>query len=223
MTRERSTKALMELFNSKAVINLSDIKKDLGDVSDMTAFRYLKLVNYRRSYNHNSRYYCLYDASNYDRLGLWSWKNIHFSVDGSLRNTVRRMVYEATAGAPHAELQQRLQVRVQNTLVDLFRKNEIYREKVDRVFIYLHSDSVVRRQQLERRKEIIISQKAARDEVDDRIVIEVLLALIHHPGLSAADAARRLRGRSPPISFDQVQAVFKKYDLDNIGEKGGPC
>ena len=219
----RSAKMPIELFESKVVVKFEEIQTALIDASRATTFRYLKQVPYRRSYNHNGRYYCLYDASNYDRLGLWSWRGIHFSVDGSLRNTVRRMVHEAATGASHAELQRGLQLRVQNTLVDLFRKNEIYREKVDKVFIYLHSDSVVRRQQLERRKEIIASQKAARDEVDDRMVIEVLLTLIHHPGLNAADAARRLRGHSPPISFDHVQAVFKKYDLDNIGEKGGAC
>jgi hypothetical protein len=45
--------------------------------------------------------------------------DVHFSVDGSLAQTVRRLVYEMEAGATHRELQERLRVRVHTTLMTL--------------------------------------------------------------------------------------------------------
>jgi hypothetical protein len=119
MPTTRSTKKLTALFQKKTVVDLPAIQQALGGVSIQTAFRYFKLIPYRRSYDHNGRYYTVYEASRFDREGLWSIKGIHFSVDGSLKHTVRRLVYEASAGATHKELQQKLQLRVQNTLLDL--------------------------------------------------------------------------------------------------------
>ena len=90
----------------------------LEDASRATAFRYLAQVPYRRSYNHNGRYYALHDRTRYDRFGLWSRGDVHLSIDGSLRATVRRLVHEAEAGATHRELQERLRIRVRTTLLD---------------------------------------------------------------------------------------------------------
>jgi hypothetical protein len=123
MTPEQSVDALVKLFSSETVVDLPTIQKSLGGVSAMTAFRYLRRVRYRRSYNHNGRYYTLFDPARFDRVGLWSWSDIHFSVDGSLRSTVRRLIWEEETGATHRELQDRLRVRVQNTLLDLLRKD----------------------------------------------------------------------------------------------------
>jgi hypothetical protein len=110
MAKKRSAERLRQLFISETIVDLSRIESALGDVSTITAFRYLREVAYRRSYNHNGRYYCLHEPSRYDRFGLWSSNGIHFSVDGSLGKTLRRLVYEMEAGATHRELQERLRV-----------------------------------------------------------------------------------------------------------------
>ena len=56
MARTRSPETLRQLLSRKNAVDLPTIKVTLGGVSDMTAFRYLKQVPYRRSYNHNGRY-----------------------------------------------------------------------------------------------------------------------------------------------------------------------
>ncbi len=222
MAAKRSTQVLYELFASKTVVDLPSIRGALCDASEMTAFRYLRRMPYRRSYNLNGRYYCLHDASRYDSSGLWSWHGIHFSNDGSLRSTVRRLVHEAEAGATHRELQDRLHVRVQNTLLDLLNSGEVSRERLLQVFVYLHVDAEVRAQQVDCRNELIESGKLATvsDEagISDALVIQVLLMLIRHPGSRPVDVVRYLRGYSPPIKLPQVQAVFTRFDL---GEKKG--
>ena len=220
MPRPRSPEVLLKLLESKPVVDLPTIRSALGSVSAMTAFRYLNQVPYRRSYNYNGRYYSLHDPNRYDRFGLYGVGDILFSVDGSLRNTVRRLVQEADAGATHQELQERLRVRVHNTLADLWRHGEIDRERLLEVFVYLHVKPVVRRTQIARRKELLAAQ-TVEAEVTDAIVIEVLLTLLRHPGSTAANVVRRLRGHSPPISMRHVRVVFDRYDLERLGEKGG--
>ncbi len=221
MADPRPPQTLLGLFAAKTVVDLPAIRAALGDVSHMTAFRHLRRVHYQRSYNHNGRFYALHETSRYDRFGLWTWRDVHFSVDGSLRKTVRRLVHEAETGATHRELQDRLAVRVHNTLLDLLRHGEVDRERLAEVYVYLHTDAAVRQEQIQRRRGWITAQQAAAAarEVNDAIVIQVLLTLIRHPGSGPDSVLRHLHGHAPPITFPQVQAVFTRYEL---GEKGGP-
>jgi hypothetical protein len=191
----------------------------------MTAFRYLRQVPYRRSYNHNGRYYCYHEPSRYDRLGLWTWGDVHFSRDGSLRKTVCRLVHELQAGATQRELQERLKVRVHNTLLDLLRTGEVARERLVQVYVYLHIDPQIRKSQLQHRQALLDTQAMAmaenQVEVGDPVVIQVLLTRLRHPGAKIADVVRYLRGHAPPINRAQVALVFDRYELDQIGKKGG--
>ena len=222
MTKNREDK-LLQLLETKTVVKLADIREALGGVSSMTAFRYLKKVPYRHSYNHNGRYYTQHEVSQYDRFGLWSFGDIHFSIDGSLRKSVRRLVHEADAGATNSELKQRLRVRVQNTLLDLYRKGEVDRERLAAVYVYLHTDARIREEQIHHRRAQVADQQAALEanatEVSEHVVIQVLLTLIRHPESTGADVVRHFRGHSPPINITQVRTVFTRYDL---GEKRGP-
>jgi len=220
---ERSVERLHSLFGAETVVDLPRIRAALGNASAMTAFRYLRQVPYRRSYNHNGRFYCLYEPSCPDRFGLWSMGDVYFSVDGSLGQTVQRLVCDSPEGATHRELQERLHVRVHNTLLTLVHRGEIVREHLGPVYLYLHPDTQVRTQQLHRRQELICAAQTVEQEatISDEIVIRVLLTLLRHPEAKTADVVRFLRGHSPPISGQQVEAVFVRYDLDPIGKKGG--
>lgn len=225
MVRTSAVDRLTKLLSSETVVDLPRIEAALGGVSSMTVFRYLQKVPYRRSYNYNGRYYCLHEPDRYDQLGLWSWKDIHFSVDNSLRSTVKRLVHTSEAGATHRELHGQLRVRVHNTLLDLLRKEEIDRERYAQVYVYLHTDPGLKKEQHRQRQALIADQTIimadGEIEVSDQVVIQVLLTLLHHPASTAADVVRYLRGHSPPITAMQVRIVFACYELDSIGKKGG--
>ena len=223
MTQPRSADTLRDLFAAETVVDLPRIQVALGGASSMTAFRYLRQIPYRRSYNHNGRYYCLHEPSRYDRLGLWSVGDVHFSVDGSLAKTVRRLVSAMEAGATHRELQERVRVRVHNALLTLLRRGEIARERLAQLYVYLHPDADIRAEQIQRRGAMLDAEKTVRAEtaLPDEIVIQVLLTLLHHPGAKAAQVVRYLRGHSPPVTMAQVEAVFARYDLASLGKKGG--
>jgi len=213
---------LHQLFLKHDAVALPAIQEALAGASRSTTFRYLAQVPYRRSYNHNGRYYTLHDPGRYDRHGLYSVGDIHFSVDGSLQATVVRLVYEAEQGWTHRELQELLRVRVQPFLLAAVRRDEVARERIERFFVYVHIDPDVRREQLRRRQEQIEAADAEREAraVSDATIIEVLLVLIRYPGSRLGDVVRRLRGHDPPIPRVHVQAVFDRYDL---GQKGGPA
>ncbi len=217
----RSPQVLLELLESRVVVTLEDVRAALHGASRATAFRYLAQIPYRRSYNHNGRHYTLYEPSRYDRFGLWSRGGVSFSVDGTLRATVRRLVHEAEAGLTHRELQDRLRVRVRTTLLDLLDKGEITRERLAEVFVYLHVEPGVRQAQVQQRQEsLTVHDAVAADrDLSDRVIIQVLLTLVRHPGAQPADVVRHLHGLAPPLSLSQVQAVFTRFEL---GEKGGP-
>lgn len=221
MTR-RNVQMLRQLFLKHAVVELPSIQDALAGASRSTTFRYLAQVPYRRSYNHNGRYYALHDPGRYDRHGLYSVGDIHFSVDGSLHATVVRLVHEAEQGWTQRELQEVLRVRVQPFLLSAVRRDEVARERIERFFVYVHIDPDVRREQLRHRQEQIEAADAEREAraVSDATIIEVLLVLLRYPGSRVGDVVRRLRGHDPPIPHVQVQAVFDRFDL---GQKGGPA
>jgi hypothetical protein len=219
----RSCEAITDLLASTDVVQFKDIQTALDHVSRATAFRYLKQVPYQRSYNHNGRYYTRKDPARYDRHGLFSCGDIHFSRDGSVSETLKRLVHESLSGLTARELQTLLQVRVQVFLLDAVRHNAVTREKIGGLFVYVHTDSAVRERQLQQRHEQVEARESAlaNDLLTDAVIIAVLLTLLHHPEAKAGDVVRYLQGHSPPIPMAQVDAVFARYDLASIGKKGG--
>ena len=198
------------------------MKEALDSASRATVFRHLAQISYRRSYNHNSRYYTLHDPSRYDRQGIFSYKGIHFSRDGNLVATVLRLVCESSSGQTQRELQELLQVRVQASLLAMVRDNQVARSQVAAGhYLYLHPNPSVSEAQLAKRREMLEVQRIETEEVTNEVVIQVLLILIRHPGSRIGDVARRLKGHSPPINREHVRIVFERYRLDEVGKKKG--
>lgn len=222
---ERSPDTLLDLFKTKGIVTFADLQDALGKASRATTFRYLKRVNYLRSYNHNGRYYTRRDPALFDRFGLFSRGDIHFSRDGTLGDTLRRLVRESEAGWTQRELQELLRVRVQVLLLQAVRHEQIRRERVEGFYLYLHIDPAIGQIQLQRRQARITARQPTEEApvaVDDEVIIQILLALIRHPGSEPAEVVRTLRGHSPPIVLEQVAHVFARYDLADNGKKGGP-
>ena len=214
----RSPQLLLDLLESKPMVEFGDIQAALAGASRSTAFRYLEQVPYRSSYNYNGRYYTLHEPSKYDRWGLFSVGDAHFSVDGTLKKTVVRLVRESEAGCTQTELQDLLRVRVQLFLLAALREGVLEREAIGRLYVYLHIDPEVREAQLRQRQERV-ARPVSTIEVDHEVTIRVLLVLLRFSGSLPGDVVRRLQGRSPPVSRVQVDGVFARYEL---GEKGGP-
>ncbi|MCJ7694615.1 MAG: hypothetical protein MUO40_04235 [Anaerolineaceae bacterium] len=220
---KRSPDMIVQLLQSKDVVTFEDMQNTLGTASRATTFRYLKQVQYMRSYNHNGRYYTFRDPTRFDRLGLYSYGGIYFSRDGKLGNTVIRLVRESETGMTQRELQNQLKVRVQVLLLEAVRQDKIRRELVEGFYLYLHNDPTIGNTQLKSRLDRIASHRIPQIsvKVDEHIIIEVLLILIRQPSCRPVEVARALRGHVPPITTEQVIEVFFRYDLEEIGKKKG--
>ena len=202
---------LLTAFRTKTVLTWDEIRKELGDVSEATARRALRKIPYRTSYNHNGRYYTLFEEGMFDRWGLWSHEGIRVSRDGALTATVERLVRESEAGWTRRELQELLGVSVQTVLTTLRERGKVDRERVGPAYVYLSvgSDS----EQLQRRQEMeTIMQR--RCEAPLEIVVAVLLILIRHPKSTLSGVVLRLKGHSPAIHLEDVKDVFERYDLE---------
>ena len=209
MNNERNLR-LLTAFRTSTVLKWDEIREALGGVSEATARRVLRKISYRSSYNHNGRYYTLFEEGVFDRWGLWSHEGIRFSRDGTLTATAERLLRESEAGWTRRELQELLGVSVQTVLTTLRERGKVDRVRVGPVYVYVSAGSV--REQLHRRQEMV-TIKQSRCEAPLEIVVAVLLVLIRHPKSTTTDVVRRLKGHSPPIHKEDVEDVFERYDL----------
>ncbi|MBF8288968.1 MAG: hypothetical protein HW381_2076, partial [Candidatus Rokubacteria bacterium] len=107
---------LVPLFRRTPVALLDQLRRALKTTSRTTVFRALTAVGYLTSYSHAGRYYTLKRIPAFDVRGLWVFRDVRFSVHGTLRATVERMVKQAPAGHTHEELQAILGLRVHDPL-----------------------------------------------------------------------------------------------------------
>ena len=217
---KRTPHMLTARLASPAPATFPQLQAALGNASRATTFRYLKQVRHLRSYNHNGRYYTHRDPLRFDPYGLLSLGDVHFSRDGTLAATVRRLVRESSGGCTQKQLQALLQVRVQPFLLAAVRQRDLCRQRMAGVWVYLSSDSSVGDAQRRARLERIAQRQASASAPEPTLVIEVLLVLIRHPGASPEQVARHLQGHAPPIRLPQVSAVFTRYGLAQAARKG---
>ena len=144
---------LAKLLSKRKVATMTELKAALGTAVDVTVFRKLKELDYRTSYSHGGGYYTLSEIPQFDESGLWSCRNVHFSVHGTLLSTLEAFVEEAEAGYFVSELESRLQVGVKEALLELTRRGRVGREQILGRFLYCSPESQRRRQQILIRKQ----------------------------------------------------------------------
>ncbi len=218
----RSPDLLVPLLASSSPVTLEQLQHALGNVSARTTFRYLRQVRYLRSYNHNGRFYTDRDPARFDRFGLLSLGDVHFSRDRSLAATVQRLLEASEDGVTDKELRALLHVPVHPFLLAAVRQGRARRERLGGVYVYLCDGADGDRQLQARQTRLAASREAGpAAALEPELIIEVLLVLVRHPGSLPAEVARRLQGHSPPIPLARVQAVFDRFELAGAGEKGG--
>ena len=121
--------ALENLYQTKRVALLDDLREALHTPSRTTIFRALSAAGYLTSYSHAGRYYTLQRIPKFDSHGIWLHRGIGFSLYGTLRATVIRLVEKSTAGQTHSELQDLLQLRVHDTLRLLIQDHAVTRKQ----------------------------------------------------------------------------------------------
>jgi hypothetical protein len=128
---------LRSLLQRQKIATLAELKKAIGTSAAMTVFRKLRALGYQTSYSHRGKYYTLADIPDFDDQGLWFYRAVGFSRDGTLLATAQRFVEEARVGFTAGELRDLLQVEVKEALLHLYRQKRIGREQIGGRYVYL--------------------------------------------------------------------------------------
>jgi hypothetical protein len=206
-------------YQRRPIADLDDLRRALS-CSGRTVFRALDKIGYHSSFSHHGRYYTLARVPRFDEQGLWFHDDVGFSVDGTLRATVERLVRDAVAGRTHEELQATLRLRVHDTLLDLVHDRRIARERFELLYVYVAGQPRIAKRQLARRQEQLEHERtaaaalAAPPPLDAARVIEVLLAVIRDRQADAARVAAALAARGLAVTEAQVEEIFARYGLE---------
>lgn len=141
------TQRLEALFQDAKVATLPQLKTALGTPVDLTVFRKLSALPYRTSYSHRGAYYTLDPIAQYDELGLWSYRDIHFSRQGTLLDTAAGLVGNAPAGYFAHELDAVVQVATKDALRQLVGRRQLYRRELEGRYLYCAMERGQRQQQ----------------------------------------------------------------------------
>lgn len=211
MSGESAAK-LAGLLRQHRVLDMPALRLALPDRSQRSIMRDLAAVGYLASCNLSGRFYTLAELPEFDADGLWRHGQALFSREGTLKATVRRLVEKAQSGRTHPELQERLRLRVHNTLFELVGQGLIARADLDKLYLYVSADLQAREAQIARRREQLGVQPLPAP-LDAEGVIAVLVAVIQRAARRPEDVVVHLRSEGRAVTVEQVAQVFERYGL----------
>lgn len=171
---------MVAVFRRSTIATLSDLKAALGTPVDVTVFRKLKALGYRSSYSHRGGYYTLNEIARFNDMGLWSYRSVWFSREGTLVKTCEAFVSGAPAGYFAEALDNVLHVETKAALLKLFREGRVGREEVGGRYLYCSADPDVRERQLTGRRvqesesglrQSVFGGEVVADELRARVIL----------------------------------------------------
>ena len=154
------TDRLVSLLHVQKIATMPQLKSALGTSVTFTVLRKLSPLGYRSSYSHCGAYYTLDSIAQYDELGLWSHREIHFSRHGTLLNTAEVLVTQSPAGYWAGELEAVVQVVAKDALRQLAQTGRLFRREWEGRYLYCALDRTRRQEQWAARQ----AQQEAGDE-----------------------------------------------------------
>ena len=161
------TDRLVSFLRDQKIATMPQLKSALGTSVTFTVLRKLSPLGYRSSYSHGGTYYTLDSMARYDELGLWSYRDIHFSQHGTLLNTAEALVTNAPAGYFTDELDAVVRVATKDALRHLVQQDRLDRRKLTGRYLYCATQRQRRQEQWAARQ----AQQRPDDEVQAAIVL----------------------------------------------------
>ena len=146
---------LAKALRRSKIATMPDLNRALGTKVDVTVFRKLKQLAYRTSYSHRGSYYTLDETARFDANGLWSFRSVWFSRQGTLLDTAQ-------------------------TLLRLVQQGRVTREPVEGLYLYCSMDPLLRQRQLLARRVLqaepsLTSGLARAEGVSDELKAAIVL------------------------------------------------
>lgn len=165
-------------LQEKKIATMAELMTALGTDARRTVFRKLNELNYRTSYSHRGRYYMLDRIAKFDEFGLWSYRDVWFSIHGTLLSTIATLVKTSDSGYFAEELDNLLHVGTKDALRKLVEDARLTRTPLGGQFLYCAADANGRRQQLLSRRVQLAEPGAAGALADAAIMPDELRAAI---------------------------------------------
>jgi hypothetical protein len=136
-------------------MSLKQIRHEIPDRPRSSLFRDLKRIELLTSYSHAGQYHALKSMVKFNPNGLWFYEQTSFSKDGTLKNTLVKIISNSPAGMTHKELKSLLRIQVQNPLTHLIKTDSLQRRSLaDQMFVYLAHDDSIAQAQWQKRLEL---------------------------------------------------------------------
>ena len=211
-----STVKIKRYLSQYKTATMGDLKKVLGTDVRMTVFRKMRELRLRTSYSHRGKYYALEKTMKFDDIGLWSSKSVWFSSYGTLLETAKVFVMQSTKGYSIIELGNILHVCVKESLINLFKRKSVCREKVDGVYVYFSKSTDARVKQVIRRREYQYDQNYKLGKVEDGFLQhELKAAIVLFSSLLNEKQKRLYSGlESIKIGYGGDQIISKLLGID---------
>ena len=163
---------LKKLILKNKMSTMVEIKEVMGTKVDATIFRKLRELHYLRSYSHRGKYYTVPDVAMFDAKGLWSYRDVHFSKQGSLLNAIAHHVDRSVSGYFEYEIESLLHVTVRVAVLKLLKENRISRQKVAGRYLYCSSRMRKRNRQYNDRKKHQIIKDSTLESMSSEMMFQ---------------------------------------------------
>jgi len=173
-----SVGAIASLLRKKTIATMPQLMKALGTSVERTVFRKLAGLHYRASYSHCGRYYTLDELAQFDAMGLWSFKSVHFSAHGSLVDTAVALVDASRAGFFVDELNSLLHLSTKDCLRHLAEQSRLGRSEEGGRFLYCSAEPGRRGAQLAARRALgSLAATSTAQPIPDELKATIVLFL----------------------------------------------
>lgn len=197
-------------WKKKKLVVLGELLEML-DCSVITVRRRLKEWNAISSYNKNGKYYTLPDIAKFDNYGLWFYKDIGFSTNGNLIQTIIHLVSSSVAGLFGEEIFGLLHLNSYTVLSKMINKSYLHREKMFGKYIYFSENKDVYSRQL--RERIILNEQQSVKLLSNTVGVIVLVEFILNPELKPSEISRRLSNKGVNVTESLISNFFAYHGI----------
>jgi len=202
---------LQRLFRRRTCWMLAELAHALG-YALISVRRFLNQMGYFRSYTHNGKWYTLRAVPHFDHDGLWHYKDIGFSKQGSLTATLAYLIERSSAGLSARELAQKLQHPCDAVLSILHKQGVLDRVKAGSEFRYLSTAPQINRPQRQQLAAALPANPST--SFSPSVALVVLVEYIKHPQLSFEQLAAHLQEqRALAVAPESIRQFFQEHDL----------
>ena len=197
------------LLKKEKIFTLSHLVSLLGCSSRAAQTKLQQWQTYT-SYNKNSKYYAMPDIPNFNVHGLWHYKGISFSKNGSLKNTVIHLICGSDSGLSGTQIGKLVNLPAQSFLHHFRNVVGICRKKQEGVFIYFSDDPEQYRQQV---KKGLSTVSFPVKSLSDAQATTILIALIKHHGMTIDDILALPEVKQSKLPFEVIKRFLGYHGL----------